>query len=216
VTEGPSTEEAGHLGRLFVISAPSGAGKTTLAHALMRKYPELQISVSHTTRSPRPGDRDGIDYHFVNDVTFDAMIAASDFLEWAHVHQHRYGTSHKEVNRLLAAGANVLFDVDYQGGIAILEAHPEAISVFILPPSYAELEARIRRRGTDSPEIIEGRLAIAKHEMQQYGHYKYTIVNDHLEEAIATLNGIYMAHQHLTNSMHGRAREVLASVPAES
>jgi len=216
VTEHSPNEETGHLGRLFVISAPSGAGKTTLAHSLMRKHPDLQISVSHTTRSPRPGDKDGIDYHFVDNPTFDAMIESGDFLEWAHVHQNRYGTSHKEVNRLLAAGANVLFDVDYQGGIAILKAHPEAISVFILPPSYAELETRIRRRGTDSTEIIEKRLAIAKHEMQQYGHYKYTIVNDHLEEAIATLNGIYVAHQHLTESMHGRARAVLGSVPATS
>ena len=205
-----TTQEPIEPGMLLVISAPSGAGKTTLAHALMRQFPNIQISISHTTRKPRPGDEHGVDYYFLDDDDFDTMVKEDSFLEWAHVHSNRYGTSHKEVARLRAQGHDVLFDVDYQGGISIMEKHPDAISVFILPPSYAELEKRIRRRGTDAANIIDRRLANAVHEMRQYSHYQYTIINDHLEEAVKSLNSIYTTHAHKTTRMSARAGVIIS------
>jgi guanylate kinase len=194
---------------LVVISAPSGAGKTTLAHSLMRQYPNIRISISHTTRNPRPGDENEVDYYFVDDAGFDQMVADNAFLEWAHVHDNRYGTSHAEVERLRSLGFDVLFDVDYQGGISIMEAHGDAISIFILPPSCAELEKRIRRRGTDTPDTIDRRLANAAHEMKQYRHYHYTIINDHLEESVKTLNAIYSTQLHKTSRMAEQATAIV-------
>jgi guanylate kinase len=197
-------------GLLIIISAPSGAGKTTLAKALVEAHPEVQLSVSHTTRTPRAGERDGVDYYFVDDGTFDNMVADGAFLEWAHVHANRYGTSNAEVKRLRDGGVDVLFDVDYQGGVSIMAAHLDAISVFVLPPSYEVLAQRIRDRGTDTEETIKRRLHNALHEMRQYGSYQYIVVNDDLDEARAAVLGIYRAAHHRKERMAAAAEAIIA------
>ena len=154
--------ERAHRGILVVISSPSGAGKTTLAHRAGRSNEKLEFSVSYTTRAPRAGERDGVDYKFVTEDEFTQMIERNEFAEWAKVHGSRYGTAVHTVNRALEDGKDYLFDIDYQGGAQIRRQWPaESVLVFILPPSMAELERRLRRRATDSPEAIERRLAMA-------------------------------------------------------
>jgi guanylate kinase len=196
-------------GLLIVISAPSGAGKTTLAQSLVRAHSKIKISVSHTTRPPRPGDEDGKDYYFVDDESFDQMVRDGSFLEWAHVHDHRYGTSKAEVDRLLSEGAHLLFDVDYQGGISIMESYKDAISVFILPPSQEVLSNRLRRRATDTQDVIERRLKNALHEMKHFNRYRYVIINDDLSEAVTILNGIYTSQLHLLDRMRQEAGSII-------
>ncbi len=201
-------------GLLVIISAPSGAGKTTLAKALVRAHPEVRLSVSHTTRKPRPGDRDGVDYYFVEDETFDRMVEDGAFLEWAHVHANRYGTSNEEVKRLRDQGVDVLFDVDYQGGVSIMKVHDDAVSIFVMPPSFEVLEQRIRDRGTDTDEIIQRRLDNARHEMKQYGSYGYVVVNDDLDEACDAVLGIYRAARHRRERMAAAAEAIIAEADA--
>ena len=196
-------------GLLMVISAPSGAGKTTLAQSLVHAHTQIKISVSHTTRPPRPGDEHGKDYYFVDNETFDTMVEEGAFLEWAHVHDHRYGTSKAEVDRLLASGAHLLFDVDYQGGISIMESYEDAISVFILPPSQEILSNRLRRRATDTSEVIERRLKNALNEMKHFDRYRYVIINDNLSEAVTILNGIYTTQVHKLNRMRTAAESII-------
>ena len=178
---------------LFVISSPSGAGKTTLAR-MVADSQKLVFSVSYTTRAPRPGERDGVDYKFVTDDEFTRMIERQEFAEWAVVHGSRYGTAVHAVNRALEDGTDYLFDIDWQGGQQIRRQWPDAsVLVFILPPSMAELERRLRRRATDSPEAIQRRLAIAKRELEHYGDYDYLVVNDNLDRAHQQLNAIVEA-----------------------
>ena len=201
-------------GLLVIISAPSGAGKTTLAKALVEAHPEVRLSVSHTTRKPRPGDREGVDYYFVDDETFDKMVEEGAFLEWAHVHANRYGTSHAEVKRLRDQGVDVLFDVDYQGGVSIMKVHEDAVSIFVMPPSFEVLEQRIRDRGTDTDEIIARRLSNARHEMRQYGSYSFVVVNDDLSEAREAVLGIYRAARHRKKRMVQAAEAIIAEADA--
>jgi guanylate kinase len=180
-------------GLLLVISSPSGAGKTTLAH-LLAQNERLEFSVSYTTRAPRPGERDGVDYKFVTEDEFSRMIQGGEFAEWAVVHGNRYGTAIHTVNRALEDGKDYLFDVDWQGGAQIRRQWPDqSVLVFILPPSMAELERRLRRRATDSPEAIERRLAMARRELEHFGEYDYLVVNDNLETALKELSSIYVA-----------------------
>lgn len=180
-------------GMLFVISSPSGAGKTTLAR-MVADSQKLVFSVSYTTRAPRPGERDSVDYKFVTDDEFSRMVERQEFAEWAIVHGNRYGTAVHAVNRALEDGTDYLFDIDWQGGQQIRRQWPtESVLIFILPPTMAELERRLRRRATDSPEAIQRRLAMAKRELEHYGEYDYLVVNDNLDRAHQQLNAIVEA-----------------------
>jgi guanylate kinase len=180
-------------GMLFVISSPSGAGKTTLAR-MVADSQRLVFSVSYTTRAARPGERDNVDYKFVTDEEFSRMVERQEFAEWAVVHGNRYGTAVHAVNRALEDGSDYLFDIDWQGGQQIRQQWPkESVLVFILPPSMAELERRLRRRATDSPEAIQRRLATAKRELEHFGDYDYLVVNDNLDRAHQQLNAIVEA-----------------------
>jgi guanylate kinase len=186
--------DSGHRrGILMVISSPSGAGKTTLARALAQNE-KLEFSVSYTTRAPRTGERDGVDYKFVTDEEFTQMIERQEFAEWALVHGRRYGTAVHTVNRALEDGKDYLFDIDYQGGAQLRRQWPaESVLCFVLPPSMAELERRLRRRATDSHEAIERRLAMARGELEHFGEYDYLVVNDNFETALKELTSIYVA-----------------------
>lgn len=183
-------------GKLFILSAPSGAGKTTLLKRVMADLPGLAFSVSHTTRLPRVGEVDGVDYHFVSRDQFEAMRDQGVFLEWAEVHGNLYGTSRPAVLAQLATGVDVILDIDVQGASIILNsAAIPAASLFISPPSLQELERRLRGRGTDSEETILLRLKNAGKEMQAAVDYEYLIINDRLEQAIDTLRAIVIAER---------------------
>lgn len=175
------------LGRLFILSAPSGAGKTTLGNALRRHRRDLAYSISYTTRSPRHGERDGIDYHFISLGEFEKGIAQNRWAEWAKVHNNYYGSSALWINRTLKSGRHILMDIDMQGARQMLERFPLAITVFIMPPSIEELEVRLRGRGTDSPDTIELRLDNARDEISQSDLCRHVLVNDDLEEATGQL-----------------------------
>jgi guanylate kinase len=170
-------------GLLFVITAPSGAGKTSLIDALMKEDPRLKLSISDTTRKPRPGEKDGREYHFVDNAAFDAMVAAGEFLESAEVHGNRYGTSRNVVRDLLASGSDLILEIDWQGARQVRNAFPDCIGIFILPPSVEELERRMRTRGQDSEEVIGLRLANAREELSHSGEFKYVIINKNFDEA---------------------------------
>jgi guanylate kinase len=177
-------------GRLYVIAAPSGAGKTSLLHALMRKRPGVQFSVSCTTRKPRPGEQDGKDYHFIDREAFERLRAAGEFIEHANVFGNLYGTRRSVVEAALAEGRDLILEIDWQGAKQVREHLPDAVQVFILPPSRAELEARLRKRGSDSEEAIERRLRESAIEMSHWRDFDYVIVNRDFEEALAGLESI--------------------------
>lgn len=177
-------------GTLFILSAPSGAGKTTLAKALVDALPDVAISVSHTTRAKRPGEQDGVDYIFVSEPEFLASVAAGEFLEHAQVFDHRYGTARAAVERLLQQGKNVILDIDWQGARAVKKAMPQAKSVFVLPPSREALAKRLAGRGQDSQAVIERRMRAAVSEMEHYKEFDYQIVNDDFAAALADLKAI--------------------------
>ena len=180
-------------GKLYVMAAPSGAGKTTLVRLLLDSEPSVHLSISYTTRGPRPGELDGREYHFVDVATFRAMMARGDFLEWAEVHGNFYGTSKVWIADHLAAGHDVLLEIDWQGAQQVRAAFPDAIGVFILPPSMEELTRRLTGRGTDSAEVIERRLAAAQAEMRHVGEFDYVIINDSLEQALDDLRAVVHA-----------------------
>jgi guanylate kinase len=177
-------------GRLFVIAAPSGAGKTSLVRALMEREPGLRFSVSYTTRKQRPNERHGHDYFFVSREEFDRMVAAGEFLEHATVFDNSYGTSRRQVEQSLAAGQDLILEIDWQGAQQIRRALPECRSIFILPPSRAELERRLRGRGTDSEEVIQRRLRDAASDMGHWREFAYVVVNDDFEQALGELQAI--------------------------
>ena len=174
-------------GRLFVITAPSGAGKTSLIDALMREDPTLKLSISYTTRSPRPGEKNGVDYHFVDDATFLAMRERGEFLESAEVHGYRYGTSKKVITDSLARGEAVILEIDWQGAQQVRRIYPQCVGIFILPPSVEELERRMRQRGQDADAVIRRRLENAKEELAHAGEFEYRIINKDFDTAKAEL-----------------------------
>jgi len=183
-------------GLMLVLSSPSGAGKTTISLALLDREPNLSLSVSATTRPPRPGERDGVDYHFVAQARFDAMVARDEFLEHALVFGHSYGTPRAPVESALAAGRDVLFDIDWQGAQQLKEkARADLVGVFVLPPSTAELAARLRRRAQDPSEVVEARMAKAADEMSHWAEYDYVLVNRDVAESVAAVQAILRAER---------------------
>jgi guanylate kinase len=182
---------------LLILSSPSGAGKTTLSRKLQDRFADLRFSVSHTTRKPRANEVEGRDYHFVTRDEFEAMVAAGRFLEWAQVHGNLYGTSLEEIEkaRETPGCGGVLFDIDYQGARQIRAKNPEVVGVFILPPSMPELLNRLKGRASETPEALERRFTAAKLEIEHYALFDYVLVNDDLERAFATLQGIVLAER---------------------
>jgi guanylate kinase len=180
-------------GNLFVVAAPSGAGKTTLVRMLLEQESSVHLSISFTTRGPRPGEQNGREYHFVDSVDFQAMIARQEFLEWAEVHGNFYGTSKKWIADQLAAGHDVLLEIDWQGAQQVRKLFPQAIGIFILPPSMDELTRRLTGRGTDSADVIARRLAAAQAEMRHVGEFDYVIINDQLAQALEDLRAVVRA-----------------------
>lgn len=177
-------------GILFILSAPSGAGKTTLSRQILERTPDLRLSISYTTRAPRSGEVDGQDYHFIDEARFIALREVGALAEWAQVHDFLYGTARAPLDAALASGQDSLLDIDVQGARQMKASYPEAISVFVLPPSWAELEKRLRSRGTDREEVIIRRLRRAREETQALSDYDYLIVNDHIDRAVDLLHAI--------------------------
>ena len=192
-------------GNLYVIAAPSGAGKSSLVKALMAQDPQLELSVSHTTRAPRGQEQHGREYFFVPHDVFDRMVADNAFVEWAHVHSNRYGTSRQAIQDKISSGADIILEIDFQGALQIKQLFPQAVTVFILPPSWPELEARLRRRGEDSEEVIALRLKTAATEMAQAKNFDFVIINDSFERALGDLQAIVRTHR-LTDAAQRRNR----------
>lgn len=204
-------------GRLFVLAAPSGAGKTTLTRTLLATDPSLRFSVSFTTRQPRAGEIDGQDYFFVDRPRFEAMIAAGALLEHAEVFGNYYGTGREQIGQHIRAGRSVLLDIDWQGARQVRAAMPESVLVFIMPPSMVELEQRLRGRGTDPEEVIRKRLAAARAEMLHWEEFDYVLINDRLEEALAALRAIVAGagapHHRSRPQVRARVAALLGTVP---
>jgi guanylate kinase len=196
-------------GLLIVISAPSGTGKTTLCHMLLKEFKDLEFSISYTTRKPREGEVNGKDYFFVNKETFQKMIDEGDFLEWAEVYGNFYGTSKSQILRALNEGKDILLDIDTQGALNVKENFPEAVLIFILPPSLEELERRLRNRGTDDEETIKKRLRIAREEIKKALLYDYLIINDNLEVAFEKLKSIITAEKCKTERLKDEIQKVV-------
>jgi guanylate kinase len=182
-------------GRLFVITAPSGAGKTSLIDALVREDPSLQLSTSFTTRAPRPGEKNGVDYHFVDEPTFFAMRDRGEFLENAEVHGFRYGTAKRVINDALARGEDLILEIDWQGARQVRALYPDCVGIFILPPSIEELERRMRTRGQDSDVVIRRRLDNAREELTHSEEFKYRIINKDFETARRELGKIIQSER---------------------
>jgi guanylate kinase len=204
-------------GELFIVSAPSGAGKTTLIRNLLNgglgAAGGIAFSVSHTTRRPRAGEVEGRDYHFVALPEFQQMVDAGLFLEWAEVHGHRYGTSKEEVFPRLEQGLDVVLDIDVQGAEQVQARCPQAHSIFVLPPSYEDLERRLAARGLDDAATIRGRLDVSLWEISRYDRYQYVIVNDDARRASEALASIILEKRHRQERMHDRIQRVLTSFP---
>ena len=197
-------------GHLYVVAAPSGAGKTTLVRLLLERQADIQLSISNTTRSPRPGEQNGREYHFTTVDDFRGMISRGEFLEWAEVHGNFYGTSKKWIADRLAEGLDVLLEIDWQGAQQVRQLFPEAIGIFILPPSMEELERRLTGRGTDAAEVIARRLAAAQAEMRHVGEFDYVIINNQLEEALADLLAVVRASRLRQAAQAARHAELFA------
>ena len=199
-------------GNLFILSAPSGAGKSSLISALLEKHSDMKVSVSHTTRSPRPGEENGVHYHFVSVDEFKALIEKNDFFEWAQVFDNYYGTSKQAIESQLAAGIDVFLDIDWQGAQQIRKLVDDVETIFILPPSKEELESRLNNRGQDSAEVIAGRMAKAQSETSHYNEYDYVVVNDDFDTALTEIETIVMAKRLSLKSQAVRHQALLENL----
>jgi len=199
-------------GNLFILSAPSGAGKSSLIGALLKKHSDMKVSVSHTTRSPRPGEENGVHYHFVSVEEFKALIEKNDFFEWAQVFDNYYGTSKQAIESQLEAGIDVFLDIDWQGAQQIRKLVDDVETIFILPPSKEELESRLNNRGQDSAEVIAGRMAKAQSETSHYIEYDYVVVNDNFDTALAEIEMIVMAKRLSLQSQAVRHQALLENL----
>ena len=202
-----------HRGELFILSAPSGAGKTTLIQSLLTggfvRFGGIEFSVSHTTRQPRQGETDGVDYHFIDHASFLDMIAADRFLEWAQVHDNFYGTSRDEVVPRLERGTDVLLDIDVQGAEQVTSTVPDAHGFLVRPPSYEALEKRLRGRGLDDDGTITRRLSVSLAEVNRYDRYRYVIINDDARRASEALAAIILEKRYRRERMQSRVQEIL-------
>jgi guanylate kinase len=207
-------------GTLYIVAAPSGAGKSSIVNATLARDPQIALSISFTSRAPRPGERHAEHYHFVSAEEFQRMIEAGDFFEYARVHGDWKGTARQSVEPQLAAGHDVLLEIDWQGARQVREKVPDAVSVFILPPSRAALDERMRKRGQDSDEVIVRRLAAAREEMSHYGEFDYVIINEDFDTAVAEMCSIFTASRLRRQAQQvrhaGLIGALLADAPAAS
>lgn len=199
-------------GTLFTISAPSGAGKTSLVNALLTQCSDLRVSISHTTRPMRPGEEDGVNYHFVEVERFTAMLGECAFLEHAEVFDNYYGTSRAWVEQTLQADLDVVLEIDWQGAAQVRRLMPECVSIFILPPSRETLQQRLTQRGQDAPEVIERRIRQARDEMSHYVESDYLIINDDFDIALAELHAVIGAQRLRTERQQCRRRSLVAEL----
>ncbi|MEX1031925.1 MAG: guanylate kinase [Cellvibrionaceae bacterium] len=206
------SESTHSRGTLFTVSAPSGAGKTSLVNALIESTDDIHVSVSHTTRKIRPGEKDGLDYHFVGRAEFDAMLQADAFLEHADVYGNLYGTSQEWVEQALAAGRDVILEIDWQGAQQVRRLLPDTVGIFILPPSRDTLLGRLTGRGQDDPAVIEARMAEATEEMSHYSECQYLVVNDNFDQALADLKSIVRSQRLRVERQQQRQQQLLINL----
>lgn len=203
-------------GNLFVISSPSGAGKSSLIGALLEKHQDMKVSVSHTTRAPRPGEEDGIHYHFSTVDDFKSVIEQDGFYEWAEVFGNYYGTSKQAIEDQLAQGIDVFLDIDWQGAQQMRKLVDDIITIFILPPSKTELENRLNKRGQDSQEVIAGRMAQAQSEMSHYDEYDFVLINDDFNETLAGFESIVLANRLQKANQQSKHADLINELLAKS
>ncbi|MCQ8897344.1 guanylate kinase [Limnobacter humi] len=201
-----------YSGSLFIVSAPSGAGKSSLVKALLSEVEGIGLSISNTTRRPRPGEQDGVDYHFISEHQFEAIRDQDGFLEWAHVHGNYYGTSRQWVEGQMATDRDVLLEIDWQGAEQVVRKVSNVVSIFILPPSLEELERRLRGRGTDAEEVILKRMGAAQLEIEQARRFDYVILNDNFDQALLELKSIVYAARCRFNQQMARHGAQLKSI----
>ncbi|MBC8028815.1 MAG: guanylate kinase [Pyrinomonadaceae bacterium] len=209
-----AAQSPGRRGILFVVSAPSGGGKGTLIQRVLNKVPDLSYSVSYTTRAPRNGEVDGREYFFITPDTFEQMVAADEFLEWAHVHSKRYGTSRRQVSREISEGRDIILEVDVQGAASVRELIPDSVSVFIVPPSFEVLRQRLRARGTDSLEELDLRLRNAPRELEHYSAFQYLIINDDADRAASELRAIIQAERARLSRQESEIKKIVNAFTA--
>lgn len=201
-----------YSGSLFIVSAPSGAGKSSLVKALLDSIEGISLSISSTTRTARPGEEDGVHYHFISEHQFETLREDDGFLEWAHVHGNYYGTSRHWVESEMAADRDVLLEIDWQGAEQVVRKVPNVVSIFILPPSLEELERRLRGRGTDSEAVILKRMGAAQLEIEQARRFDYVILNDNFEQALLELKSIVIASRCRFNQQMARHGDQLKNI----
>lgn len=201
---------------LFIVTAPSGAGKTSLVKALLEKTTALAVSVSYTTRKPRPGEQDGVHYHFIDVATFERMIAQGVLLEHAKVFENYYGTSREKVAEKLQHGVDLILEIDWQGARQVRRFFPDAVGIFVLPPSRAVLEQRLRNRNTDSGDVINRRLSDAVSDMKHYDEFEFVVVNDNFERALFELQSVVTAQRLRLNTSQRRLAPLLPDLLAKS